>query len=104
MEPIVKVGGLGRRMLDFFLLRVGCWPACRALASRRLRRDFLWARVRERRSVARIEALTSGEGGSPKMKNLMKAAMRRTIESWPRMKPWVKESLGGRNSESAKLS
>ena len=26
-------------------------------------------------------------GGSPKMKSLMKAAMRRTIESWPRTKP-----------------
>jgi len=32
-------------------------------------------------------------GGSPKMKNLMKAARRRTMESWPRRKPWVKERL-----------
>ena len=28
------------------------------------------------------------------MKNFMKAAMRRTTEIWPRMKPCVKEKLG----------
>ena len=39
------------------------------------------------------------EGGSPKTKNLMKAPIRRTMLSWPRMKPWAKERerLRGRN-------
>jgi hypothetical protein len=60
---------------------------------RRESRERLWARVRERRSVARMEAVTSAEGGSPKMKNFMKAPRRRTMESWPRRRPWVKESL-----------
>jgi hypothetical protein len=84
-------------MEDFFLERVeGGEVGCRAevgFVVRRERRDFLWARVRLRRSVARREAVTSGEGGSPKMKNLMKAAMRRTTDSWPTMRPWVKERL-----------
>lgn len=31
--------------------------------------------------------------GSPKTKNLMKAPIRRTMDSWPRMKPWIKERL-----------
>lgn len=30
-------------------------------------------------------------GDSPKMKNLMKKAIRRAMESWPRRNPWVKE-------------
>jgi hypothetical protein len=58
------------------------------------RRERLCARVRERRSVARREAVTSAEGGSPKMKNFMNAPRRRTMESWPMRRPWVKESLG----------
>ena len=33
------------------------------------------------------------EGASPKMKNLIKAPMRITTESWPRRNPWMKESL-----------
>ena len=33
------------------------------------------------------------EEGSPKTKNLMKAPIRRTMESWPMMKPWAKERL-----------
>lgn len=90
---MVRCGGLGRRILDFFLLRVGWWPAGRALDSLRLKSDLLWASVRERRSAARIDAVLSGEGRSPKMKNLMKAASRRTMDIWPRMKPWLKESL-----------
>lgn len=49
--------------------------------------------MRERRSVARRAAVTSAEGGSPKMKNLMKAPMRMTTESWPRSRPCVKERL-----------
>ncbi len=50
--------------------------------------------ILSRRARARVEAVVSGEGGSPKMKNLMKAPMRITTESWPRRKPSVKESLG----------
>ena len=33
------------------------------------------------------------DGGSPKMKNLIKAPMSMTTESWPRRKPWVKDKL-----------
>lgn len=58
---------------------------------RRERRERLCARVRERRSVARRAAVTSGEGGSPKMKNFMNAPRIRTIEIWPRRRPWVKD-------------
>ncbi len=47
------------------------------------------------RARARAEAVVSCEGASPKMKNLRKAPIRRTTESWPRRKPWVKERLGG---------
>lgn len=42
--------------------------------------------------MARRAAVTSGEGGSPKMKNLMNAPMRMTIESWPSSSPWVNDS------------
>lgn len=98
MELMVRVGGPERSMLDFFLLRLlGCCSRCRLLGrpddDRRLRRDFLCASVLDRLSVARMEAVTSVEGGSPNIKNLMKAAIRRTMEIWPRMKPWVKENL-----------
>lgn len=65
----------------------------RWLGERSLRRDCLCASVRDLRSVARSEAATSGEGASPKMKNLMKAARIRTTESWPTMRPWVNERL-----------
>lgn len=54
-----------------------------------------WGEVLSRRARARAEAVVSGEGGSPKMKNLMKATMRITTESWPRRKPSVKERLEG---------
>lgn len=93
---MVRVGGPERRMLDFFLLRAGFCCGCWLLGwreVRRLSRDFLWASVLDLRSVARMEAVTSGEGGSPNMKNLMKAAIRRTTEIWPRMKPCVNEKL-----------
>ena len=95
---MVRVGGPERSMLDFFLLRLlGCCSRCRLLGrpddDRRLRRDFLCARVLDRLSVARMEAVISGEGGSPNMKNFIKAAIRRTTEIWPRMKPCVKENL-----------
>jgi hypothetical protein len=89
MVAVVSGGGL-RRTLERFLVR-GC--GVRGVEGRRDRRDRLWARVRERRSVARRAAVTSAEGGSPKMKNFMKAPMRMTTESWPRRSPCVKESL-----------
>jgi hypothetical protein len=54
---------------------------------RRVKRERLCARVLDRRSVARKAAVTSGDGGSPNMKNFMKAPMRITIESWPRRRP-----------------
>ena len=50
-------------------------------------------RSRRARARARAEAVVSGEGGSPKMKNLMKQPIRMTTESWPRRKPWVNERL-----------
>lgn len=62
-----------------------------------MRRERLCASVLDRLSVARRAAVTSGDGGSPKMKNLMKAPMRMTIESWPKRRPCVKESLEVRN-------
>lgn len=80
---MVSVGGF-LRTVDF--LRFSVWPI-RWLGERSLRRDCLCASVRDLRSVARREAATSGEGASPKMKNLMKAARIRTTESWPTMRP-----------------
>lgn len=50
-------------------------------------------RLRSRRARARAEAVVSGEGGSPKMKNLMKQPINMTTESWPRRNPCVKERL-----------
>ncbi len=93
MAFVVRGGGLRRTPFDRFL--VNGWDGCRAVELRRESKDRLWARVRERRSVARKAAVTSGEGGSPKMKNLMNAPMRITTESWPRRRPCVKERLGG---------
>ena len=46
-----------------------------------------------RRARARAEAVVSGEGGSPNMKNLMKAPIRITTDNWPRRNPSVKDSL-----------
>lgn len=43
--------------------------------------DRLCANVRDRRSVARRAAVTSAEGGSPKMKNLMNAPIKITTDS-----------------------
>lgn len=48
---------------------------------RKVRRDRLCASVLDLRSVARKAAVTSGDGGSPNMKNFMKAPMRITTES-----------------------
>jgi hypothetical protein len=87
---VVNGGGFLNTELRFF---VSVFWVEDGVEVRRESRDRLWARVRERRSVARMEAVTSAEGGSPKMKNFMKAPRRRTMESWPRRRPWVKESL-----------
>jgi hypothetical protein len=88
---VVRGGGF-LRTDERFLVRV---LACdEGVEVRRERRERLCANVRDRRSVARREAVTSADGGSPKMKNFMKAPRRRTMESWPRRRPWVKESLG----------
>lgn len=106
---MVSVGGPDRSTLDFFLFNVGCGDCCwlvwRAFAVdvRRLSSDFLCARVLERRSVARRDAVTSGDGGSPNMKNLIKAAMRRTTDSWPTMRPCVNDRLDGHAAISAVL-
>lgn len=43
--------------------------------------------------MARNEAVTSAEGGSPKIKNLINAPINITMESWPRSRPWVKDNL-----------
>ena len=88
-ELMVIVGPL-RRTVDFFRLRV--WPR-RPSDERRLRSDCLCAKVLERLSVALKDAETSADGGSPKMKNLMKAARIKTTESCPTTRPCVKESL-----------
>ena len=66
---------------------------CRDVVLRMVKRERLCARVLDLRSVARKAAVTSGDGGSPNMKNLMNAPMRITIESWPRRRPWVKDNL-----------
>lgn len=60
-----------------------------------MERDRLCSRARLRRARARLAAVVSGEGGSPKMKNLMNAPMSITIDSWPRRKPSVKDRLAG---------
>jgi len=88
---VVKGGGFLSTELRFFWRVRFCVEE--GVVDRRERRERLWARVRERRSVARREAVTSAEGGSPKMKNFMKAPRSRTMESWPRRRPCVKESL-----------
>lgn len=53
-----------------------------------------WPEVLFWRARVRAEAVVSGEGGSPKIKNLMKAPIRITTESWPRRNPSVKDRLG----------
>lgn len=62
---------------------------------RRWWREFLWASVRARRREERFRARSSSEGGSPKMKNLMKQNVMSAMESWPSRKPWVKDNLRG---------
>ena len=50
-------------------------------------------RLRSRRARARAEAVVSGEGGSPNIKNLMKQPIKITTESCPSRKPCVNERL-----------
>ena len=52
-----------------------------------MEKDLLCVLSRLWRASARVEAVVSGEGGSPKMKNLMKAPMKITTDSWPSRKP-----------------
>ena len=74
---MVRGGGF-RKICERFLLSAcegwRCWE-------RRESRERLWAKVNERRSVARRAAVTSGDGGSPKMKNLIKAPRMSMIDS-----------------------
>jgi hypothetical protein len=92
---------LGPPVLTGFLIIVRedlCLRAFEVVEFARGRRwwsEFLWARVRARRSEERLRARSSSDGGSPNMKNLMKQKIMRAIESWPRRKPCVKESLRG---------
>lgn len=86
---MVKGGGF-RKTEERFLFN--CWVGWRGVLLRRVSRERLCASVLDRRSVALNAAVTSGDGGSPNMKNLIKAPMRMTIESCPRRSPWVKES------------
>jgi hypothetical protein len=55
--------------------------------------DCWWASVRARRSELRCNERSSAEGGSPKMKNLIKKKIRSAMESCPRRKPCVNERL-----------
>jgi hypothetical protein len=43
----------------------------------------------------RCKERSSADGGSPKIKNLMKKDIRSAIESWPKRKPCVNERLWG---------
>jgi hypothetical protein len=97
MVFVVRGGGF-LRTLERFLFRVWGGRGCEEdvdCVERRERRERLCARVLERRSVARKEAVTSAEGGSPNMKNLINAPIRITIDSCPSRRPWVNESLHG---------
>lgn len=60
--------------------------------------DILWIEYERPRPSARLEKPREGGGGaSPKMKNLMKAPIRRTTESCPTRRPWVNDNLHTQN-------
>ena len=83
MVAVVRRGGVRRTYEGDFLLSILCKVVEEELIDvERLR----WAR-------ARLAAVVSGEGASPKMKNLIKAPISITTDSWPRRKPSVNESL-----------
>lgn len=83
MDSVVRRGGVRRTCEGERLLGVSCKAAKEELMDME---RFRWAR-------ARLAATVSGEGGSPKMKNLIKAPMSITTESWPRRNPSVNDSL-----------
>ena len=58
-----------------------------------MERERRWSKARLRRARARFAAVASGEGGSPNIKNLMKAPMSMMTDNWPRRNPSVKDSL-----------
>ena len=88
----VDEDGTGRRMFetDCFSRRV---RVLASLESRFMELDRL--RLRCDRDSPR----DSERVASPKMKNLMKAPMRRTTDSWPRRKPCVKDRLDKRSAK-----
>lgn len=66
------------------MLRESLWRNDSDIEFERVRNcliDCWWANVRARRSELRCNERSSADGGSPKMKNLMKANISRTIES-----------------------
>ena len=73
--PVVRRGGVRRRLEERLVWSF--WEVGEEL----MEIERLCARARLRRARARAEAVVSGEGGSPNMKNLMKAPMRITTDS-----------------------
>ena len=86
---VVSRGG-GRRTWDAERLVFNLWGVDEDEVKETERRcpDVL-----SRCARAREEAVVSGDGGSPKIKNLIKAPIRITTDSWPRRNPSVKERL-----------
>ncbi len=89
MIGVVKRGGCRRTLGDE--CRTSDRPE--AIGDELMEKDFLCPLSRLWRARALVRAVVSGEGGSPKMKNLMKAPMRITTDSWPRRKPSVNDNL-----------
>lgn len=88
MERVfVEDEGTGRSMLDV----EGFSLSVRGLESAEvafMEYDRRWVLVR-----LEMPLRDGGGGASPNMKNLMKAPISRTTESWPTRRPWVKERL-----------
>ena len=89
MMGVVKRGGCRSTLGDECLTYDGPGTTGDEL----MEKDFLCSPSRLWRARALVNAVVSGEGGSPKIKNLMKAPMRITTDSWPRRKPSVNDSL-----------
>lgn len=88
MMGVVKGGGC-RRILDDGILTSDLLAL---VGDELMEKDRLYPLSRFRRANARVDAVVSGDGGSPKMKNLMKAPIKITTDSWPSKKPSVNES------------